>query len=93
MTPAKPPAATTPTYVRSGKHDEESPKRKDKRSHLVRHNANGIVLLRINLWIPIDVATELDTVAARERRDKGAIVSDGLEMYFANPPKSPSRKR
>jgi hypothetical protein len=98
VTPEMPPTAA-PTYVRSAKHEETPsplPLRKpDTRGTKVRHNINGDVLRRVNLWIDLDIATELDSVSLADKRDKGAIAGDGLKMYFAQRNKrvSASRKR
>lgn len=53
------------------------------------------MLARINLWIPMEAARQLDEIAEEDRRDKGAILADGLKMYFAHRIKRlpPSTKR
>jgi hypothetical protein len=54
----------------------------DKRDNMKRQGRDGSMLARVNAWVPEKIAERLDTYVRDERREKGAIVGDALELYF-----------
>jgi hypothetical protein len=54
----------------------------DKRDNMRRTGRDGSKLARVNAWVPAKLAERLNAYVLQERREKGAVVGDALEMLF-----------
>lgn len=54
----------------------------DKRDNMRRKGRDGSELARVNAWVPAKLAERLESYVLQERREKGAVVGDALEMLF-----------